>query len=93
MALKPLGFEIINLGGDKPYKLIEFLHLIEKALGKKAKIEYRPFHPADMKATWADITKAKRFFDWRPTMRIERGIEASVKWFSANRSWATDIKL
>lgn len=52
-ALKPLGFEVIYLGGDEPFKLIELLHLIEKKLGKKAKIEYKPFHLAYMIATWA----------------------------------------
>ncbi len=93
MALKPLGFEIINLGGDKPYKLVEFLHLIEKALGKKAHIEYRPFHPADMKATWADITKAKNALGWQPTLQLGQGIDAAVAWFKENRSWATQIKL
>jgi len=63
-ALKPLGYEIINLGGNKPYKLKEVIQIIEELLGKKAKIDYKPFHKADLKATWADITKAKRFLDW-----------------------------
>jgi len=60
LALKPLGFEIINLGGDKPHKLIDVLHTIENKLNKKAKIKYEPFHPADMLATWADISKATK---------------------------------
>ncbi len=92
MALKPLGFEIINLGGDKPYKLIEFLHLIEERLGKKAKIEYKPFHPADMMATWADITKAKNVLGWQPMLKLEQGIEAEVKWFNENHSWVIKMK-
>jgi nucleoside-diphosphate-sugar epimerase len=93
MALRPLGFEIVNLGGDKPYKLIEFLHLVEKALGKKAKIEYRPFHPADMKATWADITKAKRLFDWKPTVKLAKGTDEAVSWFIEHQHWTKDIEL
>jgi len=92
-ALKPLGFEIINLGGDEPHKLMDFLHIIEKQLGKKAKIEYKPFHPADMMATWADISKAKDILDWQPTIKIAQGIEAAVAWFKENHSWATKISL
>jgi len=93
MALKPLGFEIINLGGDKPYKLIDFLHIIEKKLNKKAKIVHEPFHPADMMATWADITKAKKSLGWQPKTKIEQGLDFSVSWFMENHSWVSKIKL
>lgn len=93
MALKPLGFEIINLGGDEPHRLIDFLHMIEQKLNKKAKIEYKPFHPADMKATWADISKAKTMLDWQPTLKLEQGMEAAIAWFKENHSWVTKMKL
>lgn len=93
MALKPLGFEIINLGGDKSCKLLEFLHLIENKLGKKAKITKEPSHPADMQATWADITKAREFFNWKPNFNIEQGIKISIDWYLKNHRWLGKIKL
>lgn len=93
LALKPLGFEIINLGGDKPCKLMDFLHVIEEKVGKKAKIEYKPFHPADMKATWADISKAKRLLDWQPTVDLDCGTNSAVGWFQENQPWVTLIEL
>jgi len=93
LALRPLGFEIINLGGDQPHKLIDVLHNIEGLLGKKAKIEHQPFHPADMLATWADVTKAKELLNWRPQIDIGRGIESAVDWYQKNRSWAKGIKI
>jgi len=94
-ALKPLGFEIINLGGDKPCKLMDFLQIIQNKLNKpnKLNIIYEPFHPADMMATWADITKAKNILAWQPEIKLEQGIESAVKWFVENRSWAAKIKL
>jgi len=92
MALKPLGFEIINLGSDKPYKLVDFLHIIEKKLNKKAKVVHQPFHPADMKATWADISKARKILGWRPKTKIEKGIENSITWFKDNRTWAAKVR-
>jgi len=84
-ALKPLGFEIINLGGDKPCKLMDFLQIIQNKLNK-LNIIYEPFHPADMMATWADITKAKEILDWQPTIKLEQGIESAETWFLQNRA-------
>ncbi len=92
-ALKPVGFDIINLGGNEPHKLIDFLHVIEKYLNKKANIVYEPFHPADMRATWADISKAKEILNWRPKTKIEKGIESAIKWYIENRSLAAFVKI
>lgn len=93
LALKPLGFEIINLGGDKPCTLMDFLHVIEEKVGKKAKIDYKPFHPADMKATWADISKAKHNLGWQPAINVEEGVEKAVQWFTDNHSMTAKISL
>jgi len=84
-ALKPPGYEIINLGSDNPVRLNRVIRLIEKNLGKKARIERLPRHPADIKATWADIGKAKKLLGWRPRTSIEEGIEKTVEWFKENR--------
>lgn len=93
LALKPVGFEIINLGGDEPHKLIDVLHNIEALLGKKAKIEYQPFHPADMLATWADINKAKKFLNWQAQVGIEEGLDSAVAWYRKNIDWVKKINL
>ena len=59
-AVQPVGYEIINLGGGKnPISINEIISKIEKYLGKKAKIDLKPFHKTDLKETWADITKAQ----------------------------------
>ena len=92
-ALKPLGYEIINLGGNHPYKLLEVVRLIEKYLGKEAKIVFKDFHKADLKATWADITKAKNLLGWEPKISLEEGIRRTVEWFNQNWDWVKDIKL
>jgi Nucleoside-diphosphate-sugar epimerases len=92
-ALKPLGYEIINLGNNKPDKLIYAIELIETYLGKKAKINYKEFHKADMMATWADITKAQRLLEWSPTVSLEEGIKNTVEWTLKNWDWIKDVKL
>jgi nucleoside-diphosphate-sugar epimerase len=85
-ALKPLGYEIINLGSDNPVRLNHVIKLIEKNLGRKAKRKTLPRHPADIKATWADIGKAKKLLGWTPETPIEEGIKRTVDWFRENRA-------
>ena len=94
LAVKPLGYEIINLGGGRnPISLLTVIAFIEKALGKKAKIKGRPFHVADIKETWADIAKAKRLLGWSPQVTPEDGFRLTVDWHVANRAWLKGIKL
>jgi len=71
-ALKPLGYEIINLGNNHPYKLSKAIKLIEKYTWKKANFEYKEFHKADIKATWADINKAEKLLNWQPQINFKK---------------------
>ena len=92
-ALRPLGYEVINLGGDRVVKLSTIIERIAALLGKKPKIEYRPAHPADVKTTWADIAKAGRLLDWRPKVAIEEGLRRCVAWYQENREMARQLEL
>ena len=74
-------FEIFNLGENQTVELREMIRLVEKALGKSAIIEYRPPVPGDMPQTYADISKAARLLNYRPTTLIEKGIPLFVDWF------------
>jgi nucleoside-diphosphate-sugar epimerase len=92
-ALKKTGYKIINLGGNKPYKLSHMINLIEKNLGKKAAYDYKPFHKADITATWANISEAKKILGWTPKVSLEQGIKKTVDWYLENKFWFKDIKL
>jgi nucleoside-diphosphate-sugar epimerase len=93
-SLKKVGFEIMNLGGgNNPYELKYVIELIEKHLGKKAEIDRKPFHKADIVATWADISKAKKILNWEPKIPLEKGIKNTVEWYLENKSWFKNIKL
>jgi len=87
------GFQIINLGGNKPYTLNQAISYIEKYIGKNAKILQKPFHKADIKSTWADISKAKKLLGWEPKVNLEEGIKKTVNWYKENKNWLKDIKL
>ncbi|RLC80301.1 MAG: nucleotide sugar epimerase [Chloroflexi bacterium] len=90
-ALKPLGYEVINLGSDKPVVLMDAIHQIEQLVGRKARIEYHPRHPADVQATWADISKARKLLNWQPEYPFVEGLRQLVNWYSENREWAREI--
>ena len=92
-ALKPLRYEMINLGNNHPYKLAKVIKLIEKFVGKKAQFEYKEFQRADMKTTWADINKARELFGWEPQVNLEEGIKRTVEWTKNNWEWIQKIKV
>lgn len=93
-ALKPLGYEIINLGGGRnPVAITTLIEKLEVLLGKKARYDRQPFHVADVKATWADISKAHRLLGWQPQVSLDEGLRRTVEWYRANQSWLKDIKL
>jgi UDP-glucuronate 4-epimerase len=92
-ALRPVGYEIINLGGDREVQLSWVIAEIARLLGKKPVIEYRPVHPADVPSTRADVSKAARLLGWRPEISIEEGLRRAVEWYFANRDLAKSLEL
>lgn len=92
-ALKPLGYEIINLGGDRPAELMQVIDLIAKNLQREPRIDYRPPHPADVPSTWADITKARQLLGWHPQISLEEGISRCVQWYLEHRQTMRQVEL
>jgi UDP-glucuronate 4-epimerase len=91
-GLKPLGYEVINLGSDRPLVLREALALVEREIGREAQIAYRPRHIADVAATWADVSRAGSLLGWEPAVGYEEGILRLVEWYRENREWAREIR-
>lgn len=93
-AMRPLGHEIINLGGGKnPVSVNAMIEKLEALLGKKAQVENLPFNNADMKETWADISKAKRLLDWEPEVSFDQGLELCVKSYRENYAVESRVEL
>ncbi len=91
LGLKPMGFEIINLGGHETIKINELIEIFEKKIGQTARINYRKAHPADMKANWANVEKARELLGWQPEVSLDTGISNLIAWYQAERSWASKI--
>lgn len=91
-GLKSVGYEVVNLGSDEPFLLIDAIRLIEQLTGKTAQLEYSEAHKADVRATWANISKASSLLGWAPRTDFREGVRRLVEWYEENRSWARDIE-
>lgn len=79
------GFEIYNLGESRTTSLNELIHLIEEALGKRAKIQRLDPQKGDVSITYADIRKAKQRLGYQPKINIEEGIKRFIRWYKETK--------
>ena len=80
------GFDVFNLGNSAPVKLTDMIAAIEKAVGRKAVINWQPDQPGDVPITFADISKAREKLGYAPGTSFEEGIVKFVEWFRTARS-------
>jgi len=74
-------YRIFNIGRSKPIPLLDFLTILEKAIGKKALLEFCPMQPGDVPVTYADTSKLEKILGCRPQITLEEGIGAFIGWF------------
>ncbi len=91
-GLRPLGYEIINLGGHEQIEIIDLVHMIEGLIGKTVRIDYQPANPADVRANWADVEKAGKVLGWEPQISLRDGVSRMINWYNAEQSWASQIE-
>jgi UDP-glucuronate 4-epimerase len=77
------GYKIYNIGNNHPVELLEFISVIEKALGKNAKKEFLDLQPGDVVATYADVDDLVKDVGFKPDTPIETGIKRFIEWFKA----------
>jgi UDP-glucuronate 4-epimerase len=78
---RPLGYEIINLGRGEPVWMDEFVHLVEGLVGKEAVLSTPPAPPSEPPVTFADIDKARRLLDYKPTTPVAEGMRRLWQWY------------
>jgi UDP-glucuronate 4-epimerase len=74
-------YKIYNIGNNNPVDLAEFISIIEKTLGRKAKKEFLDLQPGDVIATYADIDDMKNDVGFKPQTSIDTGIRRFIEWF------------
>lgn len=93
LALKPVGYEIFNLGGHENISMNELIALLERKIGRKANVVHHPFPAADMAANLADVTKAGQLLGWEAQIGLEEGLERTINWYNAERAWASQLEV
>ena len=74
-------YKVYNIGNNNPVKLIEFIKIIEKYIGKKAIINMLPMQPGDVPITYADIDDLHNDIGFKPNTSIENGLKKFVNWY------------
>lgn len=74
-------FKLYNIGNNASEPLMRFISVLEKTLGKKAEVAFRPMQTGDVKETYADIAETARDFGFKPTTPIDVGLPKLVAWY------------
>jgi UDP-glucuronate 4-epimerase len=74
-------YRLYNIGNHRPTELNEFIDVLERKLGRKAKRVYLPLQPGDVPATYADVTDLECDAGFKPNTPLEVGIERFVDWY------------
>jgi UDP-glucuronate 4-epimerase len=72
-------YQLFNIGNNSPVALMDFITAIEKALGKKGKMVFKPMQPGDVQSTYANVESLFNYINFKPETNLEDGIKAFVK--------------
>ena len=78
------GYEIINLGSTRPITLTDMIATVAGACGHEAIIHRKPMQPGDVNRTFADVEKAARLLDYKPTTPFAQGVARQVEWLKSS---------
>jgi UDP-glucuronate 4-epimerase len=81
---EPRGYRLFNIGSAAPVGLMEFVHTLEDALGKRARKRFLPMQKGDVVATHADVEELFHATGYRPSTPLKTGVERFVSWY---RDW------
>ena len=74
-------YRVYNLGNHQPVQLLDFINIIERALGKTAKKIFLPMQPGDVVSTYAQMDALHQAVGYQPTTSIQVGLEQFVAWY------------
>jgi UDP-glucuronate 4-epimerase len=80
-ATSKAPWRIYNIGNNKPIELMKYINILEKALGKKAIINFLPLQPGDISNTYANISALKENFNYIPSTTVTEGVNNFVLWY------------
>jgi UDP-glucuronate 4-epimerase len=77
----PNGYRLFNIGSEQPVPLLEFVHALERAFGRRARKKFRPMEPGDVMRTHADVSALERVTGFRPATPLAVGVRKFADWY------------
>ncbi len=74
-------WSIYNIGRNHPVELMDYISALEKALGKKAKMNMLSLQPGDVPDTYANVDNLVKHFNYKPKTSVEKGVNKFVEWY------------
>jgi UDP-glucuronate 4-epimerase len=74
-------YRIFNIGNEESVELLRYIDVLEKELGKKAKMDMLPLQPGDVPDTESDVTNLTEAINYSPQVNVEEGVANFVKWY------------
>jgi UDP-glucuronate 4-epimerase len=74
-------YRLYNIGNNKKERLLYFIQLLEKNLGRQADKNFLPMQPGDVQATYANVDDLIQDFDYKPDTPLEVGVKSFVDWY------------
>ena len=74
---------LFNIGNNQPEKLLDFIAMLENALGKTSQMEFLPMQPGDVKATYADTSALENWVGFKPRTELKVGVQKFADWYRA----------
>ncbi len=72
---------LFNIGNEQPVELLRYIEVLEKCLGRKARMDMMPLQPGDVPDTEADVTELKTNVGYQPVVSVEEGVARFVDWY------------
>jgi UDP-glucuronate 4-epimerase len=74
-------YNVFNIGNSSPVPLMDFIHTMEEAFGKKAVLEMLPMQQGDVMTTYADTSKLENIIHYRPAIPLSQGLRHFADWY------------
>ena len=74
-------YRLFNIGNSQPEKLMDFIGMLEQALGKEVEKEFLPMQAGDVKATYADTSALESWVGFKPETSLQQGVQLFADWY------------
>ncbi|MBO9999077.1 MAG: GDP-mannose 4,6-dehydratase [Cyanobacteria bacterium SID2] len=71
----------VNIGNPDEYTILELAQTIQKLVNPDVDIQFEPLPQDDPKQRQPDITRAKEWLGWNPTVPLEEGLKRTIEDF------------